>query len=281
MSTQHRSRATGCLPHSWETVALYVMALVVLVFLAAPILVVIPMSFSPSAFPSFPPEGFSLRWYAEFFAPHSQWIEAILNSVQIASGTAFVATVLGTSAALGLSRLRSRFALVVAISIVLPLVIPVVVVAIAVYLVYTPLRLNGTMLGVMLAHTTITTGLPFMAVSAALRTYSIDLERAAQSLGATPLQTFGRVTLPLIAPAVLSGALLAFIISWDEILIALFISGFAKTLPRLMWEQVRFDLTPTIAAASTLLILVSILLLALAEILRRYYVSRVGGRMDP
>ncbi len=271
-------RAAHRPPRRRGTTAATVVAALVLFYLSAPVVVVIPMSFTSSRYPTFPPVGLSLRWYDEFFfAPRSQWLTATGNSLEIATLTALCATLLGTLAALGLSRLRSRYASTLAMAIIFPIVIPIVVVAIAVYLVYVPLRLNGTVHGVVLAHTMIATGFSFLVVSAALRNFDITLERAAQSLGADPFQTFRRITLPIIAPAVLSGALFAFITSWDEVLIALFLSGNVMTLPRLMWELVRTDLTPTIAAASTLLIVVSTLLLTLAELLRRSQERRASG----
>lgn len=260
---------------------LYAVCAGIFFFLAAPTLIVVPMSFSSSRFMQFPPPGFSLRWYENYFATY-EWTRATVVSLQVAAATAFVATVLGTLAALGL-RFRFRGKNLANTLLVSPMVVPVIIIAIALYFFYAPFQRAGVPLigsrpGLILAHTALAIPFVIITVSATLRGLDANIERAAQSLGAGPLRTFFRVTFPLIRPGVIAGALFAFITSFDEIVIAIFISGVtAQTLPVKMWEGVRLEVDPTLAAVSSLLIGISAALLVCLELLRRRAVRLRGG----
>lgn len=239
------------------------------VWLLAPMLVVVPMSFTDRRSLSFPPEGWSLQWYRNFFS-EPQWYEALLTSLEIAVLVTVVATFLGTAAAFAL--VRGRFPAKAAVNALLlaPLVVPVVIVAIAVFATYLRWRLSGTVRGFVLAHSALAIPFVIITVTASLRTFDRRLELAAQNLGANPLTTFRRVTLPLILPGVLSGALFAFITSFDEVVVALFIqSPDVRTLPVQMFTSVTREVDPTIAAASTMILVLTTALLTLFALARR------------
>jgi putative spermidine/putrescine transport system permease protein len=177
---------------------------------------------------------------------------------------------LGTLAAIGLSRLRGPARAVIAGLIVSPLIVPGIIAAIGIYYAFSRYRLVGTPIGLVLAHTCLAVPFVVTSVSASLAGFDRRLEQAALSLGATPWGTFRQVTLPLISPGVLVGALFAFITSFDEVIVALFLSGSgAITLPRRMWDDLRFAIDPTIAAVSTLTIVFTAMLLGGAQLLRR------------
>lgn len=241
----------------------------VLLFLIAPSLIVIPMSFSSAEYLAFPPPGYSLRWYANFFE-RPEWRLAGWNSFVIALLTTVIATALGTAVALGLVRGRVPFRNLVTAVFLTPMVVPAIVTAVAVYGLYAMLRLTGTLPGMVLAHTVL--ALPFVIINVTAVLQSVDwrIEQAARSLGAAPLRAFFLVTLPLIRPGILAGALFAFVTSFDELVVALFISGIeAVTLPVQMWSGIRFEINPTVAAVSTMLIVLSVLALTLVGMLRR------------
>jgi putative spermidine/putrescine transport system permease protein len=249
--------------------ALWVITIFTLIFLIAPSLIVIPMSFSAGETLSFPPPGYSLRWYENFFT-QPEWQSAARNSVIVAVLTTIVATVLGTGVSIALMR-GSVPARNLATSLFLtPMIVPAIVTAVAVYGLYVRFRLVGTIQGLVLAHTVLALPFVMINVSAVLQGMDIRLEHAARSLGATPVRTFFLVTLPLIRPGILAGALFAFITSFDELVVALFISGDrAATLPVQIWSGLRFEINPTVAAVSTLLIVLSTASLGLAGLLRR------------
>jgi len=239
------------------------------VWLLAPMLVVVPMSFTDRRSLSFPPEGWSLQWYRNFFS-EPQWYEALLTSLEIAVLVTVVATFLGTAAAFAL--VRGHFPAKAAVNALLlaPLVVPVVIVAIAVFAAYLRWQLSGTVRGFVLAHTALAIPFVIITVTASLRTFDRRLELAAQNLGANPLTTFRRVTLPLILPGVLSGALFAFITSFDEVVVALFIqSPDVRTLPVQMFTSVTREVDPTIAAASTMILVLTTALLTMFALARR------------
>jgi putative spermidine/putrescine transport system permease protein len=241
----------------------------ILVFLAAPIVVVMIASFSSASYLTFPPPGFGLRWYREYFGS-ATWIDATVLSVVVAAAVVVLSTVLGTLAALGLSKLPRALRAVATGLILSPLIVPVIVVAIGIYYAFSRFGLVGTPLGLVLAHTCLAAPFVVTSVSASLAGLDRRLEQAALSLGATPLGTFRQVTLPLIRPGVLAGALFAFITSFDELVVALFLSGSgAVTLPRRMWDDLRFAIDPTIAAVSTLTIVLTAALLVAVQMLRR------------
>jgi putative spermidine/putrescine transport system permease protein len=250
--------------------ALWVITIFTLIFLIAPSLIVIPMSFSAGETLSFPPPGYSLRWYENFFT-QPEWQSAARNSVIVAVLTTIVATILGTGVSIALMR-GSVPARNLATSLFLtPMIVPAIVTAVAVYGLYVRFRLVGTIQGLVLAHTVLALPFVMINVSAVLQGMDIRLEHAARSLGATPVRTFFLVTLPLIRPGILAGALFAFITSFDELVVALFISGDrAATLPVQIWSGLRFEINPTVAAVSTLLIVLSTASLGLAGLLRRH-----------
>ncbi len=241
----------------------------VFAFLLLPILAVIPMSLNPTTFLVFPDGELSLRWYRTL-AQSSQWTHAFGNSLKIAIATTLIAAPLGTLAAIGLVQMRSRAKTIIVALITAPLVVPVVVVAIAFYFLFAPLGLVNGSLGLIVAHAALAVPFVVIVVHASLRGLDTGLLRAAASLGAPPLTVLFRVLVPLIAPGVAAGAVFAFMTSFDETTVALFLAGpEQRTLPIQMFEGVREQVSPAIAAAATLLIIASTLLLGAAELLRR------------
>jgi len=253
---------------SWRGAILGAVAASIAVFLVAPMLVIIPMSFSAGEELRFPPRGFSVRWYENFLAS-SLWTDAAVTSVQVGILTVIVATVLGTLTALGLVRGRFPGRALVNALILSPLIVPVVVMAIGMFFVFVSWRLAGSLIGLVLAQSVL--ALPFVVVNVAvsLRTIDRNLELAAQNLGAGPWPTFRHITLPLISPGIAAGALFAFITSWDEVVVAIFLSSpLVRTLPVVMWSQVRSKIDPTIAAVATMLMLVTTVSLLVILVLR-------------
>src|SRR5215211_7278489 len=254
---------------SLTRIILYVITGFVLFYLIFPIFVVIPVSFSSASYLQFPPPGFSLQWYRKYF-DRADWIDATWLSIWIACVTAVLATILGTMASLALVRGRFRGKGLANAFMVSPLVIPGIIVAIGVYFFYARIQIVGSPWALALAHTAL--ALPFVVINVSATLYGFDerLEYAAMNLGANRWQTFRHVTLPMIRPGIIAGALFAFITSFDELVVALFISGTgAVTLPRKMWSELRQQIDPTIAAVSSLLIAVSILILLSVELLRQ------------
>ncbi len=248
---------------------LAVLSAVVLFYMVFPILVIIPVSFSSATYLSFPPPGFSLQWYESFFGS-AEWRDAAWLSIWIGVSVTVLACVLGTPAAFGLVRGKFVGKRLLNGFILSPIIVPGIIVAIGIYFVYARLGLIGHPIGLVLAHTCLAVPFVVINVSAALYGFDERLEQAALSLGATPWRAFWQVTFPLIRPGVMAGAVFAFITSFDELLVALFVSGTtAMTLPRLMWQEIREEIDPTIAAASTLLIVLTTGLLATVEVLRR------------
>jgi putative spermidine/putrescine transport system permease protein len=241
----------------------------VLVFLALPILIVALLSFSSASYLTFPPPAFGIRWY-EAYLGSREWLESTWLSLAIATCVVVLATILGTLAALGLTRLPRPLRAMAGALIVSPLIVPGIIAAIGIYYAFSRYRLVGTPIGLVLAHTCLAVPFVVTSVSASLAGFDRRLEQAALSLGATPWGTFRQVTLPLIRPGILVGALFAFITSFDELIVALFLSGSgAVTLPRRMWDDLRFAIDPTIAAVSTLTIALTAVLLGGAHLLRR------------
>ncbi|UUY08961.1 ABC transporter permease [Pseudomonas sp. J452] len=240
----------------------------VLLFLILPVLVIIPLSFNSGSFLVYPLQGFSLRWYEDFFGS-AEWMRALTNSLIVAPAATVLAMVFGTLASIGLTRGEFRGKALVMSLVISPMVAPVVIVGVASYLFFAPMGFGNSYLGLILVHAVL--GVPFViiTVSATLQGFNYNLVRAAASLGASPLTTFRRVTLPLIAPGVISGALFAFATSFDEVVVTLFLAGPEQaTLPRQMFSGIRENLSPTIAAAATLLIGFSIVMLLTLEWLR-------------
>ena len=241
----------------------------ILLFLVLPIGIVFPLSFSSGTYLSFPPPGFSLRWYAAFFAS-SEWTHAALVSIQVAVPVTLLSLLLGTPAAIGLARGDFRGKRLVNALVLSPLIVPGIIVAIGCYFVYAQYGLIGSPIALILGHTCLAVPFVVINVSSALGGVDPRLQQAAANLGAAPLAAFRQVTLPLIAPGMFAGAVFAFITSFDELLVSLFLSGTgAVTLPRRMFDEIRYDIDPTIAAASCLLIVTTSALMLLAELLRR------------
>ncbi len=240
----------------------------VLFFLLLPILVIIPLSFSNSSFLSYPIPGWSLRWYQELLAS-DDWARATRNSFIVAPLATLIATTLGTLAAVGLARIQFFGKGLLTSLLIAPMVVPIVVVGVSTYLFFARIGLSDSYTGLVLVHAAL--GAPFVltTVMATLQSFNQNLVKASLSLGAGPLQTFFRVTLPVIAPGVISGALFAFATSFDEVVVVLFLAAPAQTtLPRQMFTGIRENISPTIAAVATLLILFTALLLMTLEWLR-------------
>jgi putative spermidine/putrescine transport system permease protein len=238
-------------------------------YLLAPTLVIVPMSFTEAEILSFPPQGLSLQWYEHMLTDH-QWATAMVNSLIVAVLTAALATVLGTLAALGLSRGRFPGRSLVNGLVLSPLIVPVVVIAIGMFGLFVQWKISGSVLGLVLAHTAL--ALPFVVVNVgtSLQTMDRNLELAAANLGANPRRSFMHITLPIILPGVVAGAIFAFITSWDEVVVAIFMtSARFRTLPVEMWEQVRQVVDPTVAAVSTTLLVVTTGLLLVLVFVRR------------
>jgi len=240
----------------------------VLLFLLLPILVIMPLSFSDSSFLAYPIPEWSLKWYRNLFeAP--EWVRAAKNSFIVAPSATLIATTLGTVAAVGLARTDFPFKGTLMSVLIAPMVVPIVVVAVSTYLFFAPLGLADSYIGLIIVHAAL--GAPFVltTVLATLQGFNHNLVRASLSCGAGPVATFFRVTLPVIAPGVISGALFAFATSFDEVVVTLFLAGPEQvTLPRQMFTGIRENITPTIAAVATLLILFTSTLLGVLEWLR-------------
>jgi putative spermidine/putrescine transport system permease protein len=246
----------------------------ILLFLALPIVVVMVVSFSAASYLTFPPPAFGLRWYSAYFGSGG-WLRSTWLSLWVAAAVVMLATVLGTLAALGIARLPRALRMLASALILSPLIVPAIVVAIGIYYAFARYGLVGSPAGLILAHTCLAVPFVFTSVSASLMRIDPRLERAALSLGATPSGTFFQITLPLIRPAVLVGALFAFITSFDELIVALFISGSgAVTLPRRMWDDLLFQIDPTIAAVSSLTIVLAVMLMGCAHLLRKQASNR-------
>jgi putative spermidine/putrescine transport system permease protein len=254
-------------------------ATLVAIALLAPIAIVLALSVSNQNIMSFPPVGFTLKWFTAVFES-DVWRQRLFASLEVGIISAAAATVLGTSLALGLQRTESRWKSVLLALGLMPLIVPSVTIGIGMYLVWVqgwsigPItvggNLNGTLLGYVLAHTVLALPYPLITVSASLLTVDRNLERAAASLGAGPWTTFRRITFPLILPGVLAGFVLAFLTSWDEVVVAgLMATPKFSTIPVELFSQVRQSPTPTAAALSTMLIVAGIAGFALLGFLQR------------
>ena len=249
--------------------AFYVLCTFIFIYLVIPIFVIIPISFSSAKYLQFPPQGFSLQWYADYFGTRT-WLLATFVSLEVATLTMIVATILGTLASLALVRGDFKGKKLLYGIILSPMIIPVIITAVGIYYFFAKIHLIGNVTGLVLAHTVL--ALPFVVVNvtATLQGFDVTLERAALSLGANRFVTFMKVTFPLLRSGIISGALFAFITSFDEVVIAIFIAGSrAVTLPKQMWDGIRIAINPTISAVASLLIVFSIFLLIFFEVLRR------------
>jgi putative spermidine/putrescine transport system permease protein len=249
-------------------VLLAIFAILVFIFLIAPILAILPLSFNDSTFLVYPMRGFTLHWYADVFASE-KWRLAVQNSFLIGIPAASIATVLGTLAAIGLSLADFRGKAIVTALLLSPLVVPIIIVAVGLYFFFAPLGLTQTYAGLIMAHAAL--GAPFVVVTvgSALASFDRNLARAAASLGAPPITVFRKVMLPLVRPGVISGALFAFAVSFDEVVTILLLAApQQRTIPREMFDGMRDSLNPSITAVAAMLVTLAILLLLVVEWLR-------------
>ncbi|MFP6749195.1 MAG: ABC transporter permease [Alphaproteobacteria bacterium] len=279
----------------WHTCYLVICGLVFL-FLIAPIIVIIPLSFNAEPYftftqemVTFDPKGYSLRWYDRILTHdmanpeiprgdawwrdawnNAQWINAAKNSAIIGIASTLVATILETTAALGLSRPEMPLRRVIMALLISPMIVPLIITATGLFFFYSAIGLAHTYAGIILAHAML--GIPFViiTVTATLSCFDHSLTHAAVSLGATPFITFRRIILPLFLPSVISGALFAFVTSFDEVVVVLFVASYdQQTIPLQMWNGIREQISPTILAVATILVIFSIILLTTIELLRR------------
>ena len=248
----------------------------VFIFLIAPLIVIIPLSFNVEpyftftpAMMSLDPDAFSLRWYQDII-DNEQWLQSAKNSIIIATAATLIATTLGTLAALGLSQPYMPYRSIAMAVLISPMIVPVIISAAGMFFFYSKIGLAQTMPGLILAHAALGTPFVVITVTATLIGFDHSLTRAAASLGATPVTTFFKVILPLVTPGMISGALFAFITSFDEVVVVFFLAGFEqRTIPRQMWAGIREQISPTILAVATLMVFFSIILLITLEMLRR------------
>lgn len=246
-----------------------ILAVLVALFLVAPIVVVVPMSFSTAISFEFPPPGYGLGYYAKYFTSE-EWLVPTLNSLVIALGAMALTMLLVVPASFGYVRYRFRGKTVVNLLLMSPLIVPHVVSALAYYGFLGRAKLTGTHLGVILAHGVLAVSVAFLVISATLKGFDQNLERAAMSAGAGPLRTFFHVTLPVLRPGMLVGALFAFLSSFNEAVVAIFIAGRgAATLPKKMYESIRLESDPVIAVVSTLLVSAVVLGVLISVFMRK------------
>ena len=245
-------------------------------FLIAPIVIVIPLSFNSVPFftfteemLSFDPAGYSTKWYQDFFT-NRNWQGAVQNSFVIAVFSTLISTSLGTLAALGLSRSEMPAKTLVMGILISPMIVPVIIAAAGMFFFYSDIGLASTHLGVILAHAALGTPFVVITVTATLVGFDHSLTRAAATLGASPSLAFFKIIVPLILPGVISGALFAFVTSFDEVVVVQFVGSYQqRTIPWAMFSGLREQISPTILAVATLLVLLSILMLTTVELLRR------------
>jgi putative spermidine/putrescine transport system permease protein len=256
----------------WTILRSAICVLVALMMLA-PLAVVVILSFSAAPFLTFPPPGLSLQWYEKFLGD-PRWLATLWTSVQVMIGSAMLATTFGTMAAIGIVRGALPGAGLVGALLMAPLVVPIIITAAAIFGMFRAWGLHGTLTGLILAHAVLTLPFVLSTVLASLRMLDPALESAALTLGATPLRAFWRVTFPLLLPAMVSSLLFALVISFDELIVSLFIATpLVRPITVQMWSDVRGAVDPTIAAIAT-----SIFLFTLAVMLVEHVVSRRGWR---
>jgi putative spermidine/putrescine transport system permease protein len=246
---------------------LYAVAVAAVAFLVLPTLLVIPISFTASSFMEFPPRAYSLRWYFAYFGS-TELMDATRLSLEVAMLTMLTATPCGIAAAYGVFAGQFRYANLLTGIIILPLVVPLILIAIGLFFVFIPLHLNNSILGLVIGHSGLTVPLVFVIVLTRLRQYDLRQEQAARSLGASRLRAFVTVTIPQIKFSIVAGALLAFITSFDEAVIAYFVStGPMSTLTRRIFMSLEYGVEPTIAAISSCLILLTVAVVAVTQVM--------------
>ncbi|MDE2647613.1 MAG: ABC transporter permease [Paracoccaceae bacterium] len=253
---------------------LYIFSILVLFLLIVPSLVVIPMSFSGSQYLEFPPKSFSLRWYEAYFFSSSDngmgfndWMGATWTSIKVAVLTIFVATPIGTMAAYGLSNSSARVRGILFPIMISPMAVPIILVAIGLFYFFVQFKMVNSITGLVLGHSLVAMPLVLIIVLSALRNYDMNQEKVARSLGASRLRAFFEITLPQIKFSIISACLISFLTSFDEVIISLFVSGGDNsTITRAMFLALRDQIDPTIAAISTVLIIISSGLLLLTQL---------------
>ena len=250
--------------------ALWTICWAVFLYLVAPVLVVLPLSFNPEPYFSYPIAEFSLRWWQHMYESPA-WRLAAYNSTVIAIFTTILSSVLGTLAAVGLSRGEFPGKAAILALLLSPLIVPIIITSVGVYFFFARVNLVNTLPGIVLAHTILATPFVVTLVTATLVNFDKNQARAGATLGAAPLTVFRKITMPLIMPGLASGAIFAFVTSFDEVIVVLFLAGPAElTLPKQMWNGVREQINPSILSVATLLVFVSLLALTLMETIRRY-----------
>ena len=254
---------------------LYVLSGVILFLLIVPLLVVIPMSFSASQYLEFPPKEWSLRWYENYFFSwkvengFNDWMAATWTSLKVATLTIFVATPIGTMAAYGLISSNNRVRNILFPVMISPIMVPVILVAIGLFYFFVQFKMVNSILGLVLGHSLVAMPLVLIIFLSALKNYDMNQEKVARSLGATRLRAFFEITLPQIKFSIISASLIAFLTSFDEVIISLFVSGGDNsTITRSMFLALRDQIDPTIAAISTVLIIISSGLLVASQFLK-------------
>jgi putative spermidine/putrescine transport system permease protein len=252
----------------WKWVLVTITAVVAL-FLLLPVVFIAALSFGDSQWLLFPPPGWTLRWYRDLLAD-PRWLEAAWTSARIAIAVTVLSVVLGLFASLALTRGNFRGREILRAFFITPMILPVVVLAVAIYAFFLKIGLNGTFLGFILAHLILALPFSIISISNALEGFDKSIEDAAILCGASPWEARFRVTLPAISHGLFAAAIFSFLVSWDEVVVAIFMaSPTLQTLPVKIWTTLRQDLTPVIAAASTLLVLFTIVLMLLAALVRK------------
>jgi putative spermidine/putrescine transport system permease protein len=265
---------------TFSAILVRILAWAGLAFLIGPLFVIIPVSFSSAQYLTFPPPGFSLRWYERFLSS-PQWIDSIFVSLQVAVFSSIMTMVLAVLACIPLVRGEFRGKMIIYGLLLAPMIVPLIVTAIAVYFLFASIGLSGTVLAISIGHAVVVMPIVVIIVSATLQGFDIRIERAAISLGAHPIQAFFRVTLPVIAPGILSGGAFAFLTSFDELMIPLFLGGpETQTLAVRIWHSVVLEIEPTIAAVSTFLIGLALLVLVVTSILMQSAKQRSSARTN-
>lgn len=253
-------------PFGW---LLNVCLVLAVIFLICPILIVTIISFSADAYLRFPPSGYSFRWYENFLFGDPSWLAASNKSLVAATLTAAVTVALAIPTALALVRSRIRGKGWLELVLLAPLLISPMISAIALYGWIAAFGFVGTMAGLVVGHVVL--ALPYAVLNVAISAKALDprLEQAASSLGARDLQVFRRVTLPLLAPGIIAAGFFAFLTSFDDVIVSLFLSGREPTLQKRMWDEIRLEISPTVASASTLLIFLTIAMFLAIALIRR------------
>ncbi len=243
-------------------------AVAVALFLVLPLLAILPLAFTSGIFLSYPVEGVSLRWFEEL-GTSSVWLRSIVNSLIIGVSVTALAVALGTAAALGMRRSLVPLSSVLRTVFLLPMVIPAVVLGVGLQILLTPLGLANSYLGVIFSHTVLCVPFVVVSVSASLAGMDRNVEKAAESLGAAPVTVFRRVTMPLAAPGILTGAVFSFATSLDEVVLTLFVAGpNQRTLARQMFSSIRENISPAVAAAAFVIVIGTVAMAGLLAVLR-------------